>query len=341
MFRSPYSYDALATWCRAIRHGHGAGLPLVKVFQMQARNGPAALREAAGRIARKLEAGTTLEEALTAEGELFPELFTAMASLGDQTGHVPEVFGELEEYFRLQHSMRRDFRAQAAWPVFQFVAAVLVIALTIFIMGILAESRNTEPTAPIGFGLTGTSGAILFLVVVGSVVGGLFLAYHLLTKTVAKRAAFEAWLLKWPVVGPCVQAAAMSRFCLSLKLTLDSNLSIKRALRMSLRATGNGAFSSQADRIVKRLEKGDELNKAVSMIPAIPPEFLAALTVGEVSGQVPEVMAKQSEYYREETVRRSKFLTRAMGWGVYSVVGIFIIVAIFLMAGVYLKALGG
>ena len=59
-----------------------------------------------------------------------------------------------------------------------FVGAVLVIAFTIFILGLLAPA-GTTPTAPIGFGLTGTSGAILFLVVVGSVVGGLIFAYKL------------------------------------------------------------------------------------------------------------------------------------------------------------------
>src|SRR5262245_27721669 len=264
MFQSHYSDDALASWSRAIRHGHGAGLPLVKMFQIQGRSGPAALREPARRIAAKLELGTSLDDALKSEQEAFPELFQSMATLAERTGHIPEVFGQLEEYYRLQGSMRREFRAQAAWPVFQFIAAVLVIALTIFIMGILAESRNTEPTAPIGFGLTGTSGAIVFLVVVGGAVGGLILAYHLMTKTVAKRTAFEAWLLRWPVVGPCVRAAAMSRFCLALRLTLDSDMSIKRALRMSLNSTGNGAFMDQTDRIVKRVEKGETVNEAMA-----------------------------------------------------------------------------
>ena len=339
MFGSRYSFDGLAIWCRAIRHGHGAGLTLVRVFEIQARSGPTPLREVAARIARKLEAGEALEDALSAEGPSLPELFVSLAVVGERSGRIPEVFGQLEEYYRLQAQLRREFRAQATWPVFQFVGAVIVIALTIFLLGVLAA--NDSPIAPVGFGLTGTRGAVVFLVVVGSVIGGLALAYKLVTSTVAKQAGFEAWLLRLPVVGPAVQAAALSRFCLALRLTLDSSMSIGKALRLSLQATGNAAFQSQADRIAKRVGKGDEVAQAIGSNPVFPVEFLGALSVGEVSGQIPEVMARQAEFYREETARRMKALTRVLGWGVYILVGAFIVVAIFRMAGVYVQALGG
>jgi type II secretory pathway component PulF len=340
MFGPRYSFDGLAIWCRAIRHGHGAGLSLVRMFEMQAKSGPLALREAARRIAGKLETGATLEDALAAEGPILPELLVALAAVGERSGRIPEVFGQLEEYYRLQAQVRREFRSQAALPVFQFIGAVFVIALTIFVLGLLAPANET-PTAPIGFNLTGTSGAILFLVVVGSVVLGTLLAIKILTSTVAKQRAFEAWLLRVPLLGPCIQAAALSRFCLALRLTLDSSMSTGKALRLSLRVTGNGAFEAQSDRIEKRIKKGDALAKCIGMNPIFPAEFIAALNVGEESGQIPEVMARQAEYYREETTRRMKSLSRALAWGIYVLVGIFIIVAIFRMAGTYLQAVSG
>src|SRR5262249_25682431 len=152
MFGQRYSYDGLASWSRAIRHGHGAGLTLVKMFQMQVRSGPIALREPAARIAAKLDAGSTLEDALAGEAPNMPELFVTLATVGERSGRIPELFGLLEEYYRLQAQMRREFRAQAAWPLFQLVAGVLVIALAIFLIGFLAPTGET-PTAPIGFGL--------------------------------------------------------------------------------------------------------------------------------------------------------------------------------------------
>jgi type IV pilus assembly protein PilC len=170
---------------------------------------------------------------------------------------------------------------------------------------------------------------------------GTLLAIKIFTSTVAKQRAFEAWLLRVPLLGPCIQAAALNRFCLALRLTLDSSMSTGKALRLSLRVTGNGAFEAQSDRIEKRIKKGDALAKCIGMNPIFPAEFIAALNVGEESGQIPEVMARQAEYYREETTRRMKSLSRALAWGIYVLVGIFIIVAIFRMAGTYLQAVSG
>ena len=338
MFGPSYSYDGLATWSRAIRHAHGAGLPLVRVFEMQAKSGPLALREMARRIIRKLEAGETLEDCLAAESPHLPELFVSLAAVGERSGRIPDVFAQLEEYYRLQHQMKREFRSQIAWPVFQFVAGVLVIAFTIFVLGLLAPDN---PAEPIGFGLAGTSGAILFLVIVGAFVGGAILALKIFTSTLAKRQGFESWLLRVPIFGPCARAIAMGRFCLALKLTLDSSLSASKAMRMSLKATGNSAFMAQADRIVKRIKKGEEIAEVLRMNSAFPAEFLAMIHVGEESGQIPEVMAKQAEFYREETARRMKAATRALAFGIYALVALFMIVMIFRMASTYLQALGG
>jgi type IV pilus assembly protein PilC len=279
-------YDGLAIWCRAIRHGHGAGLTLIRVFEMQARNGPMPLREKAERIIRRLESGSSLEDSLLAEGPGLPELFVSLAAVGEKSGRIPEVFGQLEEYYRLQGQMRKEFRAQAAWPIFQFIAAVLVIALTIFLLGVLAPAGQ-EPNAPIGFGLTGTSGAIVFLAVVGTFVVGVVLAIKLATNTVAKQASFEAWLLRVPVVGPCMQAAAMGRFCMSLRLTLDSSMSTPKAVRLSLKATGNGAFgTSRSDCQTHKKAMnwaGHWQERDLS------PEFIATITVGEESGLIPKL----------------------------------------------------
>ena len=128
---------------------------------------------------------------------------------------------------------------------------------------------------------------------------------------------------------------------MALRVTLDSSMSVGKALRLSLRATGNNAFLAQTDRIVKRVSKGEEISKAIGMNPIFPVEFLAVLSVGEVSGQIPEVMVRQTEYYREEAVRRTKTMTKAMAWGVYGLVAIFLIIAIFRMMGVYVQALNG
>ena len=76
-----------------------------------------------------------------------------------------------------------------------------------------------------------------------------------------------------------------------------------------------------------------------------PSEFLDSVQVGETSGQLAEVMHKQSKFYREEATRKLRILTMLCGALVYLMIGLMILAVIIriLMAivGVYQDAMKG
>src|SRR5262245_57862107 len=119
---------SLIELCRSLRHLLGAGLTVRDVFSRQAERGPAAVRPVASGILRRFDEGDDLADALEAHREAFPPLFLSLATVGESTGQLPEIFHELEKYYTLQQKLRRQFRAQIMWPVFQFFAGVFVIA---------------------------------------------------------------------------------------------------------------------------------------------------------------------------------------------------------------------
>src|SRR3712207_2640441 len=102
LFSSRLSLSSLIELCRALRHYLGAGLTLREVFQQQARKGTAEVRPIAARISADLEKGDDLETALGQERAFFPPLFVSLATVGEQTGMLPEVCRELERYFIVQ-----------------------------------------------------------------------------------------------------------------------------------------------------------------------------------------------------------------------------------------------
>jgi type IV pilus assembly protein PilC len=329
------SISGLIQWCRALKHGLRSGLPLSRVFQMQANKGPRNLRGAAEKIVERLEKGDSLEDSLEIEGQQLPKLFRDLAAVGEQTGHLPEAFSDLADYYELQQSLGRKFRSQITWPVFEFFAAVGVIAFLIWVLGEIAGARGGEPIQPIGFGLTGGKGAVTFLLAVGTLLGLLYGTYKLFTRVLRQGAAFEGIMLRVPVIGPCVQAFALGRFCLALRMTLESAMPPADALRQSLRATGNSAYSAGEDRIVALIKAGREINEALASCPAFPREFVEIVAVAEVSGQIPEMMIRQGELYREEAAFRLEILTKFAGYGVWFMVASFIIWAIFNIASIY------
>ena len=91
--------------------------------------------------------------------------------------------------------------------------------------------------------------------------------------------------------------------------------------------------------IPRRIADGADLSTAVGSVAMIPREFLSYLTIGEASGQIPEVMARQAEHYREEASRRFTRLTWQMNIALALIVGLCIIAAIIMLAGTYINAL--
>src|SRR5919201_6777858 len=113
---------SLIEFCRALRHNLGDGLTLREVFRQQAQRGPLAVRAVAARVGEQLDRGESLQAALKPEKQYFPPIFLSLVTVGEESGSLPEVLGELEKYLLLQQKLRREFIARMTWPALEFFA---------------------------------------------------------------------------------------------------------------------------------------------------------------------------------------------------------------------------
>lgn len=333
--------SSLIELCRVLRHYTSAGLTVVDVFRKQAEKGGAAIRPVAARITADLEDGSSLGDALEKQTHEFPPIFLAMARVGEQTGMLAEVCGELEKFFLRQRELWQRFLAGIAWPVFQFIAATFILSGLIWFLGQIPINAKGAQYDPLGLGLIGTSGALIFFFTIWGTIFLLWLGQFLMRRTLAGQTWVDRFLLRVPVLGPCIQALAMTRFCMSLSLTTESGMSISKALRLSLRASGNAAFAGAAKEAGATVRRGDEIHEALSGSGLFPDDFLHIFNVAEESGTISEVMKQQANHYSEEASRRMGTLTMIAAGVVWFTVAATIIVAIFRLYASYLGALDG
>lgn len=336
LFSKRLPLSCLIELCRSLRHYLKAGLHLPKVFKQQAAKGPLPVRPVADRIAHELERGQSLKKALAQEKAYFPPLLVALASVGEETGMLPEVFADLEKYYNRQRQLRRQFISQIFWPATQLVLAILVVAGLILILGMLPQNQGKTAYDPLGMGLIGPSGALTFLAVVGIVVAIVVGTYLVLRRVLKERAGVDRILLRLPVVGPCIRTLALARFCLALRLTTETGMSITQAIRLSLKATGNNAFEAVSSDLETLLEAGQDLTGVLGSCGLFPEEFLAVMNVAEESGQLSEVLRHQADHYDEEAGRKLSLVTNLASYGVWIFVGILIIFVIFRLFSSYI-----
>ena len=325
------SHSEMQQFCKIMRQGLHTGISPVKLLQQQARSGPVGLRASAERLAKALDQGTALAEAMRHD-PAFPPLVVALVEVGEETGRLTEIFDDLAKYFKLLAGLRRQFLASLTWPIFTFTAAVGVITLLILILGLIADSRGGPAIDPLGLGLVGPSGAVTFLLLVAGLValgvGGLW--------WLSRRGT---GLLRWPGLGPCIEALALSRLCLALSATLEAGLSPDRAIRRSFAVTDVPAYQQVAEAAAKRVKSGAEFARALTATRLFPEEFLAVVQTAEIAGTLPERLAEQAEHYGELASERLKRLTQILGGAVWAAVAVLVIIAIFRIASVYLNAI--
>jgi type II secretory pathway component PulF len=266
--------------CRALKFGLSAGILLPEVMQLLAARGPRPVRALADGLRKKLKSGWSFQDALAKQQHALPQLFISMATVGEDSGHLPEVFAEMERYYLLQQKLRREFREQIAWPMLQFTSAVFIITLLIYVIGLLPtipSPQGPKSIDPLGLGLLGPRGAQIFL---GSVFGILNAAvglFWLARRSLRRRVGIERMLLYLPGVGSCLQALALTRFCTASRLMFETTVSVLKTMRLSFLSTDNPAFVAVSPRVESALRQGNSISTSLERARVFPEKFLSSI----------------------------------------------------------------
>ncbi|HID21568.1 MAG TPA: hypothetical protein EYP14_04120, partial [Planctomycetaceae bacterium] len=155
----------LAVLCRSLGTMLHSGIDLKKAMDLAARKtGDQLCRQILTEIGDAVRDGREMSEAMSDYGGYFPDMVINMVAMAEQTGQLPEVLLRLADHYEKNVELRRTFLRSIAWPVFQLVAAILVIALLILVLGVIADAQGGEALDVLGLGLAGPSGAVTWLV---------------------------------------------------------------------------------------------------------------------------------------------------------------------------------
>lgn len=324
------SQKSLATISRNLGTLLSSGVPVVKAFRLAGRKAAdKRLRNAFSDAAEEIRSGQTVTEALE-NTHVFPQLYVDLTTTAEQTGALPEVLHALADHYDKMVELRRDFRAQITMPVFQLTAAVLIIALLIFLLGAIAGGGPKDQVFdPVGLGLSGVSGALTWLGGWAAGITVLVLGYKIMSRSVAATRVFDRFLLNIPVVGTCLTNFALARFSWAYHLTQNAGLSIDESIKSSMKATSNGAYIGASQSIVDDIYDGSPLSDALEHSSLFPPEFIEMVSVGESSGTVPEALHRLGPQLEDQARRSLRALAGVAGWLVWSAVAAFIIFVIF------------
>jgi type IV pilus assembly protein PilC len=337
LFEPRIGLKPLAGLCRRLSTSLGAGVDVRTVLAREATAAVGLARGRFHRLSNDVAGGATIGDSLASSGNYFPQFFRELVRVGEASGHLPEVLRQLAEHYEHQLRLRRVFLAAIAWPLIELALALTVVGLLIWLMG-LPQLRKSN-TDLLGFGLTGTSGLMVYLGFLAAVGAGLLVIYRATARGMLWVAPVQLGIMSIPRLGRTIETLAMARLAWALHVTLNSGMDLRNALKMSLASTHNVVYTRHIDRVLSEIRQGREIHEALAATGAFPIDFIDSVQVGEQSGRLVESMAHLAEQYQDQARLAMNVLTILLGLAVWALVVGVIIFLIFRVFSSYTKTL--
>lgn len=307
----------LAMFYRQLAMGLRVGLPIPEALRLQQEGTRNPLfRETIADLRQQIEAGIDVCAALERHPAVFPRLHVEMVRTGQATGRTHEALARAAEMLAADAALHRQVRAALVYPAFVLgagaLAAAVVFTAVVPRLKQLFLSLNTELPLPtrvlVALGDAARRYGLAGLALLGAAV--------VLAAVWARRPAGRCWLdaalLRLPLAGPMVRAAAAARFARTLGETLAAGLSAEQALDLAARGTGNAWFEHRLREAAQRVLAGEGLAGPLQGTGLFPELFDQAVRVGEATGGIPEAMAELARHYEEEVRHAVKLVTAAL-----------------------------
>ena len=289
-------------------------------------------------ISQAVDRGEGLAAAINTTGDYFPELFRQLVEVGEQTGHVAEVFEQLHSHYQHQRDMRRAFLAAITWPMTQLILAVLIIGVLIAAMGFINRSTKSN-LDPLGFGLTAAHGLMIYAGIVAAAAAVIATVQWAARRGVLWTRPLQRAALRVPLLGPALKTLALARLAWAMHVTLNAGMDVRQSLKLSFRAARNAKFLDDLPLVDESIAAGNSIYDAFLALRGYPNEFLDALAVGEQSGRLVESMALLSRQYQDRSRSALATLTALAGYAVWALVAALIVFLIFRLAFFYFRML--
>ncbi len=293
----------------------GAGLPLSQALAALAeQTANMRLRGVVVELARDIEEGRSLSDALGRFPDLFGQVFVGMVRNGELTGRLDEALERLAEYMDRDLEIRRKIREALLYPmiVLSVAAGVLAVFLTFIIPAFDRVYRSVGASLPLmtrmlmagsrsfraGLPLIAIAGGIVVLPPIRQAI------------RVALAGPVQRLVLRLPRVGALAKSALLSRFARALGIMLRTGVPIVSALDVAGAVVGLPDFGSVVEGLKRQIMEGHRLADAMRETGWFTPMVIQMTGLGEESGRLDVMLDRAATMLeREFDLQMRRFFT--------------------------------
>lgn len=274
-----------------------AGLPIDRCLEILARQDERSRAMLLG-LGHELRTGSSLSAALRKQPGQFSPFQVHMVRMGEQTGSLALVLGNLADHAERSDELTRKVRATLTYPALVLLVSVAMVVLAPpFLMRgqfELLRSHGQEPPwiSRVLMLLSDLTRSPLTWVLGAA-------ALYALARLLGTGRA-RARLAHLPVLRPLLRTLALARFSEALSQLLRSGVLLSEALPLAASVSSSSALAQAIPRALQALRDGQTLSGSLRATGFFPAPYLAMLEVAEGAGKLPDLTAWMANLYRLE-----------------------------------------
>ncbi len=296
----------IAVFSRQLATMLAAGIPLVQAFEIVgAGHEKASMQKLILDVKADVEAGVSLHEALGRRPLYFDDLYVNLVQAGEQAGALDSLLDKVATYKEKTEALKKKVKKALFYPT-----AVLVVALVVTVILLIFVIPQFESLFK-GFGadlpaftqmVIGLSRFVqadgIFIAIVAGAAGYAF--FYFKQRSRKMREVLDRALLKFPIIGPIMNKAALARYARTLSTMFAAGVPLVEALESVAGACGNIVYEDAVMRMRDEVATGQRLQRAMDNTNIFPNMVIQMIAVGEEAGALDEMSGKVATFYEEE-----------------------------------------
>ncbi len=258
--------------------------------------------------------GFSLADGFKMFPSVFPDMYRATVSAGEQSGHLDAVLERMADYTESRQQTQQRISTAMFYPV---ILTVLSIAIVAGLLGFIVP-KIVDVFDNVGQELPAMTQMLIavseFVRAYGIIIGiGLILAFIFfkqLVKIPKWRYKYHNFLLKVPIIKKMVRGLNTARFARTLSILASSGVPILDAMSISAQVVQNLPMRKAVTDAAVKVREGMAINRALEQSGYFPPMTVYLIASGESSGRLDDMLERAAIQQERET---DAMLTNMLG----------------------------
>ncbi len=286
-------------------------------------------------VRSKVMEGHTLADGLTEFPRVFPEIYRATISAGEQAGHLDNVLERLAVYTESREEIRQKILAAMLYPIVLTVMCFIIVsALLVFVVPkVVSVFQASKAQLPlITRVLIGTSAFLksygIYLIILAVIAAVLFQRW---LRNPDNRRRFHRLQLRMPLVGKLARGFNTARFTRTFSILSSASVPVLEAMRIAGEVVTNLPMRDAVLDAAARVREGGPIGRSLATSRLFPPMTVHLISSGESSGELDSMLEQAAVSQERELDGILAAMVGLLGPLLIVVMGLFVMGIVFAM----------